>query len=46
MEIPRFVAKKILNQIGKPKVPAAFAKAYPDAKWNAVSKDNFLEWIC
>lgn len=29
----------------KPKVPAAFAKAYPDAKWDAVSKDNFLEWV-
>lgn len=29
----------------KPKVPAAFAKAYPNAKWDAVSKDNFLEWV-
>ncbi len=29
----------------KPKVPAAFAKAYPDAKWDGVSKENFLEWV-
>lgn len=27
------------------KVPAAFAKSYPDAKWNEVSKENFWEWI-
>jgi hypothetical protein len=26
-------------------VPAAFAKAYPEAKWDAVSKDDFLGWV-
>lgn len=30
----------------KAKVPAAFAKAYPDAKWNEVSRENFWEWVC
>ncbi|OOG76770.1 ATP-binding protein [Algoriphagus sp. A40] len=29
----------------KSKVPAAFAKGYPDAKWNEVSKENFWEWV-
>ncbi len=27
------------------KVPTAFAKAYPAAKWNEVSKENYFEWI-
>lgn len=27
------------------KVPAAFSKAYPDAKFQAVHQDNYLEWI-
>lgn len=29
----------------KSKVPAAFAKGYPTAKWNEVNKGNFSEWI-
>lgn len=27
------------------KAPTAFAKAYPAAKWNEVSKENYFEWI-
>jgi predicted AAA+ superfamily ATPase len=29
----------------KVKVPAAFAKAYPDADFTAIHQDNYLEWI-
>ena len=29
----------------KAKVPVAFAKAYPDAKWELIEKGNYLEWI-
>ncbi|HSF52652.1 MAG TPA: DUF4143 domain-containing protein, partial [Algoriphagus sp.] len=29
----------------KSKVPAAFAKGYPEAKWNEVAKENFWEWV-
>jgi hypothetical protein len=29
----------------KSKVPVAFSKGYPDAKWNEVSKENFWEWV-
>jgi hypothetical protein len=27
------------------KRPAAFAKAYPDAVWNEVSRENFFDWV-
>jgi len=27
------------------KVPAAFSKAYPEAKFTAIHQDNYLEWI-
>lgn len=27
------------------KTPAAFAKAYPDAKFTTIHQDNYLEWI-
>jgi len=26
-------------------VPAAFARAYPAAQWNEVSKESYFEWI-
>lgn len=29
----------------KTKIPAAFAKAYPDAAFNIIDQDNYLEWI-
>lgn len=29
----------------KAKVPAAFAKAYPEAKWNVLTKGDFWEWV-
>lgn len=29
----------------KVKKPVAFGKAYPDASFNVISKDNYLEWI-
>ena len=29
----------------KVKIPAAFAKAYPEANFTAVHQDNYLEWI-
>jgi len=29
----------------KSKVPAAFAKAYTNAKWNEVSKENYWDWV-
>ncbi len=29
----------------KAKIPAAFAKAYPSAKWAEINKDNVSEWI-
>lgn len=29
----------------KAKIPAAFGKAYPNAKWSIVNKDNFSEWV-
>ena len=29
----------------KVKVPAAFAKAYPDAKFEMINKNNYLDWI-
>ena len=32
-------------QKGKAKVPIAFAKAYPDAAFNIVDQDSYLEWI-
>ncbi len=30
---------------GKSKIPAAFAKAYTNAKWNEVSKENYWDWV-
>jgi uncharacterized protein len=27
------------------KIPAAWKRAYPDAKFNVISQDNYLEWI-
>jgi predicted AAA+ superfamily ATPase len=30
---------------GKSKIPAAFAKAYPDAVWNEVSRENYFDWV-
>ncbi len=27
------------------KIPVAFAKAYPDAVWNEVSKENYFDWV-
>lgn len=27
------------------KNPVAFAKAYPDAVWNEVSKENYFDWV-
>jgi predicted AAA+ superfamily ATPase len=27
------------------KIPAAFSKAYPKAKFNVINKDNYLDWI-
>jgi predicted AAA+ superfamily ATPase len=30
---------------GKAKIPVAFEKAYPNAKWDKVDKSNFLEWV-
>ncbi len=32
-------------QKGKAKIPLAFAKAYPDAAFEIVDKDNYLSWI-
>ncbi|MEN9598693.1 MAG: hypothetical protein RL596_1004 [Bacteroidota bacterium] len=32
-------------QKGKAKKPLAFAKAYPDAAFNIIDKNNYLEWI-
>ncbi len=32
-------------QKGKTKPPIAFAKAYPDAGFTVVDKDNYLDWI-
>lgn len=29
----------------KAKIPVAFAKAYPDAKWVLIEKKNYLDWI-
>jgi predicted AAA+ superfamily ATPase len=29
----------------KVKIPAAFAKAYPDATFTIITKDNYLDWI-
>ena len=29
----------------KAKTPAAFGKAYPDAKFSIINKDNYLDWI-
>lgn len=29
----------------KAKIPVAFAKAYPDANFSVVNKNNYLEWI-
>lgn len=29
----------------KVKVPAAFEKAYPDAEFNVIDKNNYLDWI-
>lgn len=29
----------------KAKIPVAFAKAYPEAKFSIVNNDNYLEWI-
>lgn len=29
----------------KIKVPAAFSKAYPEAEFNTINKDNYLDWI-
>lgn len=29
----------------KIKVPAAFSKAYPEAEFNVMNKDNYLDWI-
>lgn len=29
----------------KAKIPAAFEKAYPKAKWDVVDKINFLDWV-
>jgi predicted AAA+ superfamily ATPase len=29
----------------KVKIPPAFAKAYPDASYNQLTKNNYLEWI-
>ncbi|OYY09460.1 MAG: ATPase, partial [Sphingobacteriia bacterium 35-36-14] len=29
----------------KAKIPIAFAKAYPEAKFAIVDKENYLEWI-
>jgi hypothetical protein len=28
-----------------PKVPAAFAKAYPSADFGVITEANYLEWI-
>lgn len=30
---------------GKTKTPIAFAKAYPEAKWQQMNKMNYLDWI-
>lgn len=30
--------------MGKAKIPAAFEKAYPMAKWTKIDKSNYLEW--
>jgi len=27
------------------KIPVAFAKAYPDAVWNEVSRENYFDWV-
>ncbi|MEP0710923.1 MAG: DUF4143 domain-containing protein, partial [Algoriphagus sp.] len=27
------------------KIPVAFAKAYPDAVWNEVSKESYFDWV-
>jgi predicted AAA+ superfamily ATPase len=32
-------------QSQKVKAPAAFSKAYPEAKFTAIHQDNYLEWI-
>ena len=29
----------------KAKTPAAFGKAYPDAKFSIINQDNYLDWI-
>ena len=29
----------------KIKAPAAFSKAYPEAEFNVINKDNYLDWI-
>lgn len=29
----------------KAKVPVAFAKAYPEANFSIVNKDNYIDWI-
>ncbi|WP_291780073.1 ATP-binding protein [Cecembia sp.] len=29
----------------KAKIPVAFSKAYPDAQWHLVDKQNYLDWI-
>jgi len=29
----------------KTRIPAAFAKAYPDANWLEINKTNYLDWI-
>ncbi|WP_373496637.1 ATP-binding protein [Aquiflexum sp.] len=29
----------------KAKIPVAFAKAYPEAKWELIEKGNYLDWI-
>jgi hypothetical protein len=33
------------NQNRKAKIPAAFAKAYPEASYEVINKDNYLEFI-
>ncbi|BAV06018.1 hypothetical protein SAMN05421788_10690 [Filimonas lacunae] len=30
---------------GKAKIPAAFAKAYPDAEFSVINQENYLDWI-
>lgn len=34
------------NSRKKPKVPSAWIQAYPESKFDVITPDNYLDWIC